>query len=223
LANFLNIYYRKRGVDVRFNETIERIERQAEKLVVRTTEDGLTAVDVVIAGIGIEPNVNLAEAAGLNVAGGVVVDEMLRTTDADIYAAGDVANFPCAALQTRLRFEHEDNAEAMGRAAGRNMAGRSEAYRHVPFFYSDLFDLSYEAVGRIDSRMETVEDWTEKFQQGVVYYLTDSRVRGVLLWNLRGQVDAARELIASARPHRRGDLLGRLPEDRRATHARGDH
>ena len=212
LANFLNVYFRKRGVDVRFNERIERIEKQTDKVVIRTGENGTTAVDVVVAGIGIEPNVDLAEFAGLTVAGGIVVDEMLRTSDPDIYAAGDVANFPCRALERRLRFEHEDNAEAMGRTAGRNMAGRCDAYRHLPFFYSDLFDFGYEAVGEIDSRMETAEDWLQKFQKGVIYYLADGRVRGVLLWNVWGQVDAARELIVSRRQHKPGELIGRLRE-----------
>ncbi len=155
---------------------------------------------------------DLAESAGLTVAGGIVVDEMLRTSDPDIYAAGDVANFPCRALERRLRFEHEDNAEAMGRTAGRNMAGRCDAYRHLPFFYSDLFDFGYEAVGEIDSRMETAEDWLQKFQKGVIYYLADGRVRGVLLWNVWGQVDAARELIVSRRQHKPGELIGRLRE-----------
>src|SRR5262249_62105592 len=132
--------------------------------------------------------------------------------EADMLDAGDVANFPGPALERRLRFEHEDNAEAMGRIAGRNMAGRSEAYRHLPFFYSDLFDLGYEAVGQIDSSMETVEDWGEKFQKGVIYYLADSCVRGVLLWNVWGQVEAARGLITSRRRQNPNELMGRLCE-----------
>jgi NADPH-dependent 2,4-dienoyl-CoA reductase/sulfur reductase-like enzyme len=108
--------------------------------------------------------------------------------------------------------EHEDNANAMGTIAGRNMAGSSETYRHLPFFYSDLFDLGYEAVGEIDSRLETVEDWVQKFRKGVVYYLADNCVRGVLLWNIWGQVDAARELITSRRRTKPTELIGRLRE-----------
>jgi NADPH-dependent 2,4-dienoyl-CoA reductase/sulfur reductase-like enzyme len=212
LANFLNVYFRKHGVDVRFNERIESIKRENDKLVVRTDKNGATAVDVVVAGIGIEPNVGLALSADLLVEDGIVVDEMLRTSNPDIYAAGDVANFPCRPLQRRLRFEHEDNAQAMGRIAGRNMAGSSEAYRHLPFFSSDLFELGYEAVGEIDSRMETVEDWQQKFKKGVVYYLADDRVRGVLLWNVSGQVDSARELIASRRHFRPEELFSQLRE-----------
>jgi hypothetical protein len=96
--------------------------------------------------------------------------------------------------------------------AGQNMAGDSLEYDHLPFFYSDLFDLGYEAVGEVDSRLETVVDWKEPYKEGVVYYLRDARVRGVLLWNVWGQVPAARRLIAELGPFRANDLKGRLPE-----------
>jgi NADPH-dependent 2,4-dienoyl-CoA reductase/sulfur reductase-like enzyme len=100
-------------------------------------------------------------------------------------------------LERRVRVEHEDNAAIMGHIAGYNMAGRSKPYRHLPSFYSDLFDLGYEAVGEIDSRLEIVEDWEEKFRKGTICYLKNNCVRGVLLWNIFGAVDAARELITS--------------------------
>jgi len=150
--------------------------------------------------------------AGLEVENGIVVDELLRTTNPDIYAAGDVANFFNPALGKRLRVEHEDNANTMGREAGRAMAGKASPYHHLPFFYSDLFDLGYEAIGELDPRLETLEDWKEAYREGVVYYLRDARVRGVLLWNVWGQVDAARQLIAEPGPFRAADLKGWLPK-----------
>ena len=84
-------------------------------------------------------------------------------------------------------------------------------YTHLPFFYSDLFELGYEAVGDVDSRLETVADWKTPFREGVVYYLKDRRVRGVLLWNTWGQVDHARALIAEPGPFTSQALKGRLP------------
>ena len=205
------------GVDVRFNEQVEVVEREDDKLVIRTNDHGNIVVDSVIAGIGITPNVGLANAAGLEVEDGIIVDEMLRTSDPNVFAAGDVANFPCAALRRRVRFEHEDNARAMGRAAGRNMAGGAEVYRHLPFFYSDLFEIGYEAVGEIDSSMAIIEDWVETFRKGVIYYLRDNYVRGVLLWNTWGLVDAARELITSEQEHTASSLVGRLRENAKRT------
>jgi hypothetical protein len=91
------------------------------------------------------------------------------------------------------------------------MAGMSEPYDHLPSFYSDMFELGYEAVGEVDSRLETFADWKRPNEEGVVYYLKDGRVRGVLLWNVWGQVDAARQLIAEHGPFTRENLKGRLP------------
>jgi NADPH-dependent 2,4-dienoyl-CoA reductase/sulfur reductase-like enzyme len=142
---------------------------------------------------------------------GIVVDRFCQTSQPGIYAAGDVANFENPALGSRLRVEHEDNANTMGRTAGYNMAGRATPYDHLPFFYSDLFEFGYEAVGEVDARLETVVDWKEQFREGVVYYLKEGRVRGVLLWNTWGQVDHARGLIAEPGPFRPSDLKGRLP------------
>ena len=168
-------------------------------------------VDGVVAGIGVQANVELAQAAGLKVENGIRVDASLRTTHPDIYAAGDVASFHNPALDQWMRVEHEDNANMMGAAAGRAVAGETVAYDHLPSFYSDLFEMGYEAVGEVDSRLETVADWKEPCREGVVYYLRNGRVRGVLLWNVWEQVDAARRLIGEPGPFKASDLKGRLP------------
>ena len=81
----------------------------------------------------------------------------------------------------------------------------------MPFFYSDLFDLGYEAVGELDSSLDMVVDWKEPYREGVIYYLRDGMVRGVLLWNVWGQLEAARHLIAQAGPFTADELHGRLP------------
>lgn len=211
LSDFVTGYYRDKGVEVLPGESIESLEREAEQSVLTTSGKRRIVVDGVVAGIGIEPDVELAKQAGLKVDNGIVVDEFLRTSDSDIYAAGDVAGFHNPALGKRLRVEHEDNANTMGKQAGRNMAGQNDPYHHLPYFYSDLFELGYEAVGEMDARLETFSDWKEPFQKGVVYYLEQGRVRGVLLWNVWDQVPAARELIAEPGPFGPDDLHGRLP------------
>jgi 3-phenylpropionate/trans-cinnamate dioxygenase ferredoxin reductase component len=212
LARFLNGFYREKGVEVLAGETVSGLETHTERLDVRTSSGQEITVDGVVAGIGIEPDVRLAEGAGLEVGDGIVVDEFLRTSSPDVYAAGDVANFYNPDLDKRLRVEHEDNANTMGLLAGRNMAGAAEPYHHLPFFYSDLFELGYEAVGEVDARLETVADWKDLGREGVVYYLREGQVRGVLLWNVWEQVDAARRLIAEPGPFEADDLKGRLPE-----------
>ncbi len=140
------------------------------------------------------------------------MDAFLRTSQPHIYAAGDVALFYNPALDRRLRVEHEDNANTMGRLAGRNMAGATDRYLHLPFFYSDLFDLGYEAVGEVNSRLSTLADWQKPHREGVVYYQRAGRVRGVLLWGVWGQVDAARELISTRHLFREQELKDRLPK-----------
>jgi 3-phenylpropionate/trans-cinnamate dioxygenase ferredoxin reductase subunit len=176
---------------------VQGIEYAGARLMLRASGTEPLSADGIVAGLGIIPNAGLAADAGLEVNDGVVVDELLRTTSADIYAAGDVARFYNPALGRTLRVEHEDNANTMGRAAGRNMAGASESYSHLPFFYSDLFELGYEAVGELDSRLETVSEWKVPFREGIVYYLRDSKVSGVLLWNVWEKVEAARAIIGT--------------------------
>ena len=215
LARFLNDYYRQKGVNVVPGSVVVGLEKKTEGTLVKTRSHGEFLVDAVVAGIGVTPNVELARSAGLAVDNGIVVDEYLRTSVPDVYAAGDVANFFNPALDKRLRAEHEDNAVTMGGAAGMAMAGKASPYHHLPFFYSDLFDLGYVAVGELDPRLETVADWKEPHREGVVYYLRDARVRGVLLWNVWGQIDEARQLVAEPGPLRDTDLKGRLPKPRR--------
>ncbi|TMI87784.1 MAG: NAD(P)/FAD-dependent oxidoreductase [Bacillati bacterium ANGP1] len=212
LSMFLNDFYRTKGADVRPGERIAGLEENETKTVLKTQGGREVVVDGVVAGLGIEPNTALARAAGLKIENGIVVDETLRTSHPDIYAAGDVAAFHNPALGNRMRVEHEDNANTMGRAAGEAMAGGGTPYHHLPYFYSDLFDLGYEAVGDLDARLETVADWKQPFREGVVYYLRRGRVRGVLLWNTWDQVEAARRVIADPGPFRAEDLRGRLPE-----------
>jgi len=215
LAESLNAYYREKGVEVLVGATVTVCEavRDTSVLKVRDAQTGSEreiVADGVIAGIGVQPNVKLGEAAGLVVDNGIRVDASLRTSHPDIYAAGDVARFHNPALDQWLRVEHEDNANTMGGSAGAAMAGRAVAYDHLPFFYSDLFDMGYEAVGETDSRLEMVADWKAPCKEGVVYYLREGRVRGVLLWNVFGQVDNARKLIASSGPFGPAELKGRL-------------
>lgn len=210
LSKSVTAYYREKGVDVQCGASVVDIAQHGERIVVKTDGGGEIAGDAVVAGIGIQPNTGLAEGAGLAVDNGIVVDAGMRTSRPDIYAAGDVASFYSPHLGQRLRVEHEDNANTMGQLAGQAMAGESVEYNHLPFFYSDLFDLGYEAVGRLDARLETVADWQDPLKKGVVYYLDQGRVRGILLWDTWGKVEAASELIAEPGPFRPDDLKGRL-------------
>lgn len=160
--------------------------------------DGTTVLaDLAVVGLGIEPAGVLARRAGLETSsdGGIVVDERLTTSDPDVLAAGDVAEYPDVILGRR-RVEHVDNSDAMGAAAGRILAGSDEVYDHTPMFYSDLFDAWYEAVGTLDASLRT--EVVEKPDGGkVVYYVDDDEVVGVLLWKVGDGVEPAKRVLAA--------------------------
>ncbi len=212
LSQFITNFYRKKGVDVVPADAADSLEKSGDRFIVRTRRGRTFEVDGVVAGLGLRPNVELANSAGLNVANGVVVDDHLRTSVPNIFAAGDVAMFPHYALGKAVRVEHEDNALMMGKQAGRNMAGADEAYTHTPLFYSDMFELGYEAVGELSSKMETFADWQEPFQKGVIYYLDNGRVRGVLLWNVWEKTNDAAALMQGPGPFNAENLRGRITD-----------
>jgi NADPH-dependent 2,4-dienoyl-CoA reductase/sulfur reductase-like enzyme len=188
LALFLNEYYRGRSVDVRPGQLVKAIERDGDVFRVRLENGDSLVADVVVAGLGIVPRDELAAAAGLPTDNGIPVDDRGRVDGReDVYAAGDVARFPARDLGEDVRVEHEDHAKSHGHQVGRNMAGANEPYDHLPFFYSDLFDLGYEAVGQLDARLDPLAEWAEPNRKGVVAYRdADGRPRGFLLGDVWG-------------------------------------
>jgi NADPH-dependent 2,4-dienoyl-CoA reductase/sulfur reductase-like enzyme len=208
LSEFVNGYYREQGVEVLPGEMVAGVAGPT----VTTESARVLEADAVVAGLGILPNAELAEAAGLAVDDGVLVDEHGRAGGRpNVFAAGDVARIPVPALGGNTRVEHEDNALSHGRTVGANMAGAGEPYAHLPFFYSDLFELGYEAVGEVDSRHTTVAEWNEPNRSGVVCYVDEAqRPRGFLLWDVWGKVGDATELIRAGEPLGDGTLRSLL-------------
>lgn len=199
LGLFVADYYRDKGVETVSGEGVARIEERSELMVFTTGGNDITT-QLILAGIGADPVTDLAEAAGLEVGNGIEVDEYARTSDPHIYAAGDVAEFPYLALDRRMRIEHWNHAVEHGAAAGANMAGANRPYTVMPYFYSDLFDLGWEAVGAVDSSLDAHAVWKEEHREGMVFYLNEDVIRGVLLWNVWDHVDWARNVIREANP-----------------------
>lgn len=201
------------GVEVRTGRRVESGSEDADGVTL-TLDDGSTiTADAAVAGLGIDPATQLAEDAGLAVDDGVSVSASLVTEDPAVFAAGDVASYPDRLLGTR-RVEHVDNAKEQGRQAGRNLAGADEPYEHTPMFYSNVFDVGYEAVGVVSSSLRTVEDWAEQDERGVVYHLDDDDlVAGVLLWNVPGKTDEARKVLAEAHALTPDALPGTISAD----------
>ena len=213
LALFLNAYYEEKGVTIFNGHLVDSIEKHGDGYLVKykaVNSNDIEEIhfDGVIVGIGIRPDLDLAKEAELKVDNGIVVNEFLQTNDPDIYAAGDVAFFLNVPLGKRMRVEHEDNANKMGAVAGQNMAGEKQVYDHMPFFYSDLFDLGYEAVGETNKDYEIIEDWIDPFKKGTIFYLKDDRIRGLIFWNLWGKVDQGSDLIKEGNQYQPSELRG---------------
>jgi len=210
LSDYINDYFRKKDITVLTDELVINITKHDKGYLVETKSGKKLKFDTVIAGLGIKPNIQLAKDANLKVEDGIVVNQYLKTNDPDIFAAGDVAIYHNPALNKYIRVEHEDNAIMMGEIAGQNMTGKENAFDHLSLFYSDLFELGYEAVGILNSKLEIVEDWKDPLEEGIIYYLKEGRVQGVLLWNIWEKVDEARKLIAESGPFSPKDLKDRI-------------
>jgi len=138
-----------RGVDLRTGVSVVGSERRGERAVVTLDDGSSVEADLLVVGVGVEPRVELAEAAGLAVDDGIVVDEHLRTSHPDVFAAGDVANAYHPVLGRHLRVEHWDNAIEQGTVAARTLLGSDESYTRLPYFFTDQYDLGMEYVGNV--------------------------------------------------------------------------
>jgi NADPH-dependent 2,4-dienoyl-CoA reductase/sulfur reductase-like enzyme len=169
-----------------------------------TNAGDIEATFVVVA-VGLQLNTELAAAAGLAIDGGIVVDELLRTSAPGIFAAGDVASFPdiMAGLDgapVRRHVEHWDNAVAQGRVAGANMAGKQVRYQRVPYFWSDLFAHTVNVVGCLDGGEETVLRGTLEGRRFSHLVLRNGAIRGALLFNQVRDRKPLAELIGRRTP-----------------------
>jgi 3-phenylpropionate/trans-cinnamate dioxygenase ferredoxin reductase component len=141
--------HRDHGVDLRLSAEVRAVERAGDRAVVRLGNGAAIEADLVVVGVGVAPNTALAESAGLDTDNGILVDEHLRTSDPDVYAAGDVASVQHPVLAQRVRVEHWDNAIGQGTVAGQNLAGREVPYERLPYFFTDQYDLGMEYVGYV--------------------------------------------------------------------------
>jgi 3-phenylpropionate/trans-cinnamate dioxygenase ferredoxin reductase component len=139
--------HREHDVDLRLGTGVERIRSVESGLVVVDSTGQEIEADTVIVGVGIRPALEIAEAAGLAIDDGVAVDASLRTSDPDVYAAGDVAAAEHPILRTRIRVEHWANALNGGPVAARSMLGQDVVYDELPYFFTDQYDLGMEYIG----------------------------------------------------------------------------
>ena len=203
-------FHRDHGVDIRTGSGVKVIEGSDGRVTgVTTTSGEAVAADAVLVGVGVKPNVRLAEAAGLEVEVGIVVDEMLQTSDEAIWAAGDVANAWHPLFDQRVRVEHWANASGQGKAAGAAMAGKGEPYAKLPYFFTDQYDLGMEYHAHVGAQGydDVVIRGDVASGQWLAFWLRDGRVlagMNVNIWDAsdaikalaRGRVVVARDRLA---------------------------
>ena len=193
-------YLREMGVETVSGDTLVKIEEANDLVHARTMLGNELDTQLVLVDMGGEPLVDLAEAAGIAIDDGIVVDEYGRSSSPHVWSAGDVAEYPCLALGVIMRVEGSDHAEVHGRTVGANMAGANEPYSHLPLKWFRVGDLQFEGVGELWARLATEIVWIEPGREGVVYYLRDDVIRGVLLINVPERIEWARGLVRGAHP-----------------------
>ena len=212
LARHIADLHAAHGVDVRTSVKVEAFEGAGGRVTGVRSDGQLLPADVVLVGIGAIPNTALAEEAGLAVDNGLLVDERLRTEDAAIWAAGDVANAHNALLGRRVRVEHWDNARRQGRLAALSILDRPNVYDWQPYFYPDQYDFSMEYVGQADGDAEVVLRGDES-GPFLAFWLTDGRIAAAMNVNTPKTNAALRKIVGlTIDPHRLADPAVPLEE-----------
>ncbi|MBW4092266.1 MAG: FAD-dependent oxidoreductase [Proteobacteria bacterium] len=199
-AAFVARLHRDNGVDLRCGVAVAAIEARGDGTEVVLCSDGTALpADLVVAGVGMERNLALAEAAGLTIDGGVVVDALTRTSAADVFAAGDLAAFPHP-LFGRLRLESWRHAQNHGIAAGRAMAGAGAPYDDVPWFWTDQFGVNVQVAGLPALATRTVVRVDAPPVFVAVHLAADGQVVGVTAANAPREIRAGMALIRAGQP-----------------------
>jgi 3-phenylpropionate/trans-cinnamate dioxygenase ferredoxin reductase subunit len=175
--------HREHGVDLRLG--------------VEVTPSDLQGADLVVAGIGVSPNVDLAATAGIDVENGVLVDSHLRTSAPSVYAVGDIANQEHPRLGHRIRVEHWDTAIKQAKVAAHNLAGADEEYDAMPFFFTDQYDLGMEYVGHAGADDEVEVRGSLEDQHYRAFWLRDGKVVAAMHVNDWDAGDVIREAVES--------------------------
>jgi 3-phenylpropionate/trans-cinnamate dioxygenase ferredoxin reductase subunit len=204
LAQVFADLHREHGVDLRLGATLEQITVGGGRATGARLGDGTTvAADAVVVGVGVSPDVALAEAAGLAIDNGVLVDAALRTSDPDIYAVGDIANHDHPTLGSRVRVEHWAAALNQPVTAARAMLGQDTSYTELPYFFSDQYDLGMEYIGHATpgSYTQVVVRGDTKTREFVAFWLDGAdRILAAMNVNVWDVIDEIKPLIVARTP-----------------------
>jgi len=185
------------GVDLRLGVGVDGVDGQGSVEHVRLGDGSTVETQLVVIGVGVVPRVELAEAAGLKIDNGIVVDQTLQSSDPRVFAAGDAANAWHPLLGRALRVEHWANALNQGKTAGRNLVGAGESYERLPYFFSDQYDAGMEYSGYAENWDDVVFRGSRDAREFIAFWLTDGRVTAGMNLNVWDVVDDIQALIRS--------------------------
>src|SRR5581483_9968617 len=196
VSEFFAAYYKANGIEVILGETIKEFRGKNRVRSVITSTGKAFSCDFVAIGMGVTPDIDFLHGSGIKVDDGVVVNEYMETNKPDIYAAGDVANFFDPVFRRHRRIEHWDNAIKQGQIAARNMMGERQAYCNVSYFFSDVFDLTFDFFGDTADIDERILRGSIKEKSFAVLYLKDGMLRAMFfLGRPAAEAKAAESLI----------------------------
>jgi NADPH-dependent 2,4-dienoyl-CoA reductase/sulfur reductase-like enzyme len=210
MSRFFEEYYTARGVRFAKNNKVVELKGAGtvESAVLQNGE--AAPCDMVVAGIGVKPVTELLANSGIEVADGVAVNEYLETSRRDIYAAGDVASYYDVLFGKHRRAEHWDNAVSQGQHCARVLAGDRTPFVHVPYFFSDVFDLSYELWGDSSGAEQVIERGDLSSRSFSVWWLRQGKLVAAFTMNRSDEErEAAPRLIQSGEPVSAGTLPGK--------------
>jgi NADPH-dependent 2,4-dienoyl-CoA reductase/sulfur reductase-like enzyme/predicted acylesterase/phospholipase RssA len=181
VSGFFAEYFRARSVELMCREGVESFSGTARVEAVLTSSGNLVPCEIVAVAIGVHPEIGFLHNSGIDVDGGILVNQHLETNQPGIYAAGDVASFYDPISRSRRRSEHWDNAVKQGRIAAWNMLGERQSWRTVSYFFSDVFDLTFNVVGDTEEVRERIVRGSIEDKSFSVLYLADNSLRGAFL------------------------------------------
>ena len=183
ISDWMLSFHRNKGVDVRLNMGVERLE--GDKILQKAILSDGTEINcsIAVVGIGVIPNVELATDSGIEVDNGIVVDNLSRTSDPNIFSAGDVANHPNQTLGRRIRLESWENAMNQGINTGKAMLDKGEPYNEIPWFWSDQFDANIQMIGLPTEWDETAIRGNKSENEFVEFYLKNEFIVGAVSVN----------------------------------------
>jgi 3-phenylpropionate/trans-cinnamate dioxygenase ferredoxin reductase subunit len=199
-------FHKGHGIDVRLKTGVERFEGNGSLSRAILSDGDIIDCTLAVIGIGVLPNAEIAADAGIDVDNGIVVDDLCRTSDPDIFAAGDVTNHPNDLLGKRIRLESWENAQNQGIAAAKAMLDKGESYAEIPWFWSDQHDANIQMIGLPEAWDEVATRGNQDDNEFMTVYLKDGKIIGAISVNNPRDLRFAKRLMQAEKPVSASDI-----------------